>query len=820
MKHIHSIALYLSFLLVLASRPLSSQAVHPSLKISRGPYLQQMTPRSVLLKWRTDRSVTGKVWIGTTIGNPSIIKEEGDARANHEIFIDSLTPDTKYYYAIGHASDIDAGNQPDYFFITAPEVGTEKEVRVWLLGDCGTGNANARAVRDAYEEFLGDRYTDLVFLLGDNAYSTGTDEEYQKGIFDMYTVHLRKTCFWSCPGNHEFYNGQTHSGSESGPYYDIFSFPRNGEAGGIPSGTEAYYSFDYANIHFISLDSHDSRRTPGSPMLQWLENDLASTHQKWIIVVFHHPPYTHGSHNSDNPNDSGGRMKEMREYVLPILDDYGVDLVLSGHSHAYERSTFIKHHYGESDSFDPSTMLIDGGDGRIEGDGAYMKPIEGDEPNTGAVYVVAGSAGKASGGDLHHPVMYYSEGRLGSAILDVQANTLKLRFLRSTGVLVDSFTMIKDGGLAPKVKITTPVEGALFTNLNPIPLEAMAEDLDGSVDKVDFYANDKWIDVDSSAPYSVTWIPKEYGAYKLIAKATDNDGTIASSAPVHIRLNEGNAFSEEFIIQSGDNDVEEGEKGNMYINSSDLELVYDSYKEQNNQTVGLRFTQVTIPPEAIIDQAYLQFTVDEKGTAPTELDIHIQNSKNAPPFSSKIHDVSQRPTLPDQIHWSPPAWNTIGASSMDQQSPDLTQMLQKIIDKPDWQSGASVVFTITGMGTRTAVSYDGSSTNAPVLHVEYRIPSLSTLRPFHTENNPLSITASPNPTHASTNLKILAPTNGVLALKITNNKGATIFNGKIQVQKGVNTLRNFSFLPLSKGIYFIHLKAPSGKEATCKVLKI
>ena len=123
-----------------------------------------------------------------------------------------------------------------------------------------------------------------------------------------------------------------------GPYYEAHVLPTGGEAGGVSSGTEAYYSFDYANVHFIVLDSMDSSRAPGSAMLTWLQADLSGTTQEWVIVYFHHPPYTKGSHDSDSAADSGGRLVAMRENVLPILEAGGVDLVLGGHSHIYERS--------------------------------------------------------------------------------------------------------------------------------------------------------------------------------------------------------------------------------------------------------------------------------------------------------------------------------------------------------------------------------------------------------------------------------------------------------------------------------------------------
>ena len=83
-------------------------------------------------------------------------------------------------------------------------------------------------------------------------------------------------------------------------------------------------------------------------MYQWLCADLAATDQDFIIAFWHHPPYTKGSHDSDNAIDSNGIMQEMRERFLPVLDAYGVDLVLTGHSHSYERSLLLHDHYGVS----------------------------------------------------------------------------------------------------------------------------------------------------------------------------------------------------------------------------------------------------------------------------------------------------------------------------------------------------------------------------------------------------------------------------------------------------------------------------------------
>ncbi|MCP5055221.1 MAG: hypothetical protein GY937_00685, partial [bacterium] len=101
-----------------------------------------------------------------------------------------------------------------------------------------------------------------------------------------------------------------------------------GEAGGVASNTEAYYSFDFGNVHFVALDSSESDRSPGGEMLSWLTADLAANQQDWTIAFFHHPPYSKGSHDSDTETP----LVEMRTNAVPVLEAGGVDLVLTGHS--------------------------------------------------------------------------------------------------------------------------------------------------------------------------------------------------------------------------------------------------------------------------------------------------------------------------------------------------------------------------------------------------------------------------------------------------------------------------------------------------------
>jgi hypothetical protein len=151
-------------------------------------------------------------------------------------------------------------------------------------------------------------------------------------------------------------------------------------------------------------------------------------------------------------------MTQMRANVLPILEAGGVDLVLAGHSHSYERSYLLDGHYGTSGSLTPS-MKKDGGSGRVDGTGAYNKPTAGPAAHEGAVYGVAGSSGKISGGALNHPAMFVSLNVLGSMVLDVTNNRLDARFIDNTALVRDYFTITKGAVATPPAIATTSLPG-------------------------------------------------------------------------------------------------------------------------------------------------------------------------------------------------------------------------------------------------------------------------------------------------------------------------------------------------------------------------
>ena len=457
-------------------------------QLYRGPYLQQATPDSIVVVWRTagptrpslrfgdspdalNQTVSGDaitLRVSTDVqidGDiPLLYKEPAEDAANrdpddddpstlantyqYEAQVTSLKPSTRYYYAVYDGDRLLAGADSDHYFITSPPVGSAADMRIWVVGDSGTGDQEQADVHSAMQEFCQEtkRPLDLYLHVGDMAYGDGTDWEFQHHFFAMYHPTLRNTVCWPTMGNHEGHTSRGISGF--GPYYDAYVVPTKAEAGGLASGTEAYYSFDIADVHFICLDSHDLDRKPDGAMAKWLVADLEEAQGNWLIAFWHHPPYTKGSHDSDIE----GQLIEMRTHIMPILEAGGVDITLTGHSHIYERSMLIDGAYST-----PTTaegVILDDGDGHPEGDGAYRKSA-GLNPNEGNVSIVTGHGGASLSRRGTMPIMREIYVEFGSVILDIQGDTLTGTMVNRNNVVRDLFSIVKRGKVTP-TRVTDP----------------------------------------------------------------------------------------------------------------------------------------------------------------------------------------------------------------------------------------------------------------------------------------------------------------------------------------------------------------------------
>lgn len=460
-------------------------------QLTRGPYPQAATPETMHLLWRvrggagqpvvrygTSFQSLDKTLPATAIATRRTAAAGGSTNGaaplhsapagtvQYEAKITGLKPDTKYYYSVFDGTRALSPADAEHSFTTLPVPGTERPLLLWVVGDSGMANKFQKDSHTAMRDWLKkeNRTLDGYIHVGDMAYGSGLDSEFQLTFFQIYQDTLRNTVCWPALGNHE---GKTSSGPKgTGPYFDSYLVPTAGESGGVASGTEQYYSYDIGRVHFISLNSYDTSRKPEGPMAQWLKADLEKSKQDWIIAFFHHPPYTKGSHDSDDLKKDK-ELVEMRENIMPILEGGGVDLVLNGHSHIYERSFLIDGAYTTPTIAEHA--VLDDGDGNPKGDGPYKKSA-GLVPHQGTVAVVAGhGGGKLGRNKAPHPVMFTSLLEYGSFLIDLKGDTLTGMMMDSKGAFRDTFQMVKRGkvDLARIEKPRPP--GAFAGTMLPLP---------------------------------------------------------------------------------------------------------------------------------------------------------------------------------------------------------------------------------------------------------------------------------------------------------------------------------------------------------------
>ena len=443
--------------------------VHPRNEfIVRGPYLQLATPNSIFVVWRTENHIQPNVRFGLSPGkldrivqNPNIITRYGTTNKTlpgprigklhsapegtwqFEARLGSLRPDTQYFYAVYDGDSRLTPGDGTHYFRTHPIKGARRPMRFWVVGDSGTGREIQSAVHLAMIDQINRerRPLDFYLHLGDMAYSRGRDVEFQTRFFEMYDTTLRNVVCWPTMGNHE---GSTSKGTNGiGPYYDAYVLPTRAEAGGVASGLEAFYSFDYGRAHFICLDSHDLDRRPTALMARWLKQDLEKAKADWLIAYFHHPPYTKGSHDSDREK----QLIEMRTHIIPILEWGGVDLVLTGHSHIYERSMLMDGAYATPTVAE--YVILDDREGNPRTDGPYQKSA-GINPHEGTIQIVAGHGGTTIRRKGTMPVMRKIILEHGSVIIDIDGDTLTGTMVDKYGEERDRFGLVKKGRVFPR----------------------------------------------------------------------------------------------------------------------------------------------------------------------------------------------------------------------------------------------------------------------------------------------------------------------------------------------------------------------------------
>lgn len=370
--------------------------------LTRGPYLQLSGPTDITVVFRSDAVRLGAVKL-SELGGGTVRKVfDVVPTAEHVIHVSGLAPATTYVYSV-ELDGVTVAAGEACRFRTPPPVGTTEAFRLFAWGDSGTATLGQLRVADQMATQLGGAA--LALILGDIIYPDGAPADYDAKYFSPYKDLISKLVVWPVIGNHDVVfdpSGQ--------PWLDAFHTPANN-----PAGTELYYSFDYANAHFVALDTHVSDFSTGSAQLQWAAADLAASPARWKVAFFHVPPYSGGTHL-----DSAA----VKASIVPVLEAAGVDVVFAGHSHVYERTYLLR----QNAVVQPSPN-------------SYQKATAAD----GTLYLVSGTAGQS--GPLsqpNHPLMAFQVGNvLGNTVVDFAGDTLHGYFVDQTGTAVDLFTLRK-----------------------------------------------------------------------------------------------------------------------------------------------------------------------------------------------------------------------------------------------------------------------------------------------------------------------------------------------------------------------------------------
>lgn len=337
----------------------------------RTPFLQQVKPDGALVVWRARGEARHRLEVtrpdGAPVATIDAVEDPGapmKGNRQHVARLDGLEPGTLYCYRVLAEDGALTGR---IGLRTAPAPDDEAPVQFAVIGDSGDGSEGQLAVI----EQLGAVPFDLLLHTGDVAYESGKASELTRQFFDLYGPLIRSVPVYPTSGNHEY---KTRNAA---PYLSAFVLPDNGK-------DERWYSFDWGPIHFVALDTERMSHAQAA----WLDRDLAATDRPWKIVIAHRPPYSSGKHGSS---------KAFRLWFEALLEKHGVQLVLNGHDHHYERV----------------------------------------EPQDGITYVVTGGAGRELRSVDRSSFTAYAEPVHHFVHATVAGDTLTLRAIDATGVEFD-----------------------------------------------------------------------------------------------------------------------------------------------------------------------------------------------------------------------------------------------------------------------------------------------------------------------------------------------------------------------------------------------
>lgn len=290
----------------------------PSFVVS--PYLQFATPTSIRILFETEPSYAAEVRYGPALvgAKKANLSQRvvADKASMHELLLEGLSPATKYVYQVlVYAAQGDTLKSEILTFNTA--VRKEDAYTFALIGDTQF-NEHTPWAWETVAERVWEQRPNFVVHLGDLVDKGSLKSDWTQDFFPKGRKVLSRYAVYSVLGNHE---------QDAAHYYQYMANP----------APEYYYTFHYGNAQFFMLDSNKDVFA-GSEQYDWLEWQLAASDAQWKFVVFHHPPYSSEENDHGDTYVGASSFQTATRSLVPLMEAYGVDFNLFGHTHVYERS--------------------------------------------------------------------------------------------------------------------------------------------------------------------------------------------------------------------------------------------------------------------------------------------------------------------------------------------------------------------------------------------------------------------------------------------------------------------------------------------------
>ena len=416
----------------------------------RQPYLQRLIADKASILWTTLQPGTGTValiapdgsstsFFATVTAFEPSTTQLASAYYQYRADLSGLQAGTSYRYQIVQDGQVLAADPVQNSFHT-PDSG---DFSFLVMGDSGTDSPEQTTL---LQQMIAETNVSKVIHVGDLAYMSGTFAQFESNYFALYAPLMSRLPFYTAPGNHEYVT------DSAAPYLAVHAAP----VCGVPSqDVGRYYSFDWGDAHFVSIDSNLLNSDGGARMLGWLDADLAATKKYWKIAYVHHPPYPTGAHLGDP------LCVLVAENVNPIVERHGVQLLLAGHEHGYERSFPLRGGQKADASLPSTTYLITGGGG------AFLENV-GSLPQC----VLSVSAHNYLRVDIAGTALTFSAIGLGGAVID--RITLNPPPVLAPGGIVNARTLSPDIFTGSLVRISGQNLAIRSTSSNGAPSHQLA----------------------------------------------------------------------------------------------------------------------------------------------------------------------------------------------------------------------------------------------------------------------------------------------------------------------------------------------------------